>query len=80
MSNYSCSLLCTIATLQNEGTFAQVMTETQWTYWSDWYSGNYYLIYFTKDWKKFYLYNFWTLAKILNILGDRLELLPRVYW
>ena len=45
MSNYFCSLLCTIATLQNEGTIARVMIETQWTYWSDWYFGKYYLIY-----------------------------------
>ena len=31
------------------GFLCWVTIETQWTHWSDWYFGTYYLIYFTKD-------------------------------
>ena len=35
-------------------------------------------MYFTKDRNKFYFKSLFTLARILNVLGDRLELLPSV--
>ena len=39
MSKYYCSVPRTIATLHNEGTFARVTIEIQWTHLSDWYFG-----------------------------------------
>ena len=38
-----------------------------------------FLIHFTKDWNKFYFKSLLTLARLLNFLGDRLELLPTVF-
>ena len=35
-------------------------------------------MHFTKDWNKFYFKSLLALARILNALGDRLELLPSV--
>ena len=77
-SIYSCSLICFNATLQNEDTFVCDMIEAQWMHWSDLYFDKLCLIYFTKDWIKFYFKSLFTLARILNILGDQLELLPSV--
>ena len=62
----------------NEGTFVCDVIEAQWMHWSDLYFDKLFLIYFTKDWNKFYFKSLFTLARILNVLGDRLELLPSV--
>ena len=47
-------------------------------HWSDSYFIKLCLMYFTKDRNKFYFKSLFTLARILNVLGDRLELLPSV--
>ena len=73
-SIYSCSLIRLNTTLTNEGTFVCDVIEAQWMHWSDLYI-KLCLIYFTKDWTKFYLKNLFTLARILNDV----ELLPSVY-
>ena len=78
-SIYSCSLIRLNATLQNEGIFVCDVIEAQWMHWSDLYFDKLCLIYFTKGWNKFYFKSLFTSARILNVLGDRLELLPSVY-
>ena len=74
-SIFSCSLIRLNTTLTNEGTFVCDVIEAQWMHWSDLYIDKLCLIYFTKDWTKFYLKNLFTLARILNDV----ELLPSVY-
>ena len=76
---YSSLLICLNATLQNEDTFVCDVIEAQWMHWSDLYFDKVCLIYFAKDWNKFYFKSLFTLARIVNVLGDRLELLPSVY-
>ena len=67
------------ATLQNNDTFVCDVIEAQWMHWSELYFDQVCLIYFTKDWNKFYFKSLFTLARILNVLRDRLELLPSVH-
>ena len=77
-SIYSCSMIRLNASLPNDGTFVCDVIEAQWILWSDLYFDQLCLIYFTKDWTKFYFKRLFTLARILIDLRDRLEFLPSV--
>ena len=65
--------------LYKKDTFICDVIEAQWMHWSNLYFDELCLMCFTKDWTKFYCKSLFTLARILNVLGDRLELLPSVY-